>query len=113
MSKTLVRILEVGAVIGAQFVPGLGFAVAGVAISSGAVATAAVVATETLLNATLFKPQGQKPASAEMAMKPAVAQDLAQLLLAQISPAISTNNSLDRSTRDDLFEIDRRGRTYS
>jgi hypothetical protein len=71
MGKTFIQILEVAAVVGAQFVPGLGIAVAGVTIASGTVATAAVVLGEAILNATVLAPKSPKPATTETALKSA------------------------------------------
>lgn len=73
MSKTLVGILEVAAVVGVQAIPVFGQAVAaaiGTTVITGtAVATAAVVLGEAVLNATVLRPASPKPASAETSVK--------------------------------------------
>ena len=61
MSKTLVSVLEVGAIVGLQFIPGLGLAVAGALGIGGAaaaqagltIATLAVTGIEAGLNSLL------------------------------------------------------------
>ena len=73
MSKTLITVLEVAAVVAVQAIPGVGQAVGvalGVSAAAGAaIAAGAVIATEAVLNATVFAPKAAKPDTTVTATK--------------------------------------------
>lgn len=69
MGKTLTSILEIGAIIGLQFIPGVGQAVsgflagAGISVSAAQgllIATVALAGAETILNSTILAPNAPK-----------------------------------------------------
>ena len=113
MSKTLLSIVEIGAIVGLQFT-GIGAVIDGalglVATNTAGIliATTVLAGAETLLNSVLQK--SPKPSATEPAGKPAFLP--ARAFNGGAIGLMTAGSSLGRRGRDDLFETDRYGRTY-